>query len=103
VVCVATTGAPTFSALRMRHPERITAIISQTVTRMRGLERGHGIRSALLAGPVTGKSELTNVPFSLPEDDALANNTHGVTGRGGGGRRDGYVLDNFYLSRPRCR
>jgi pimeloyl-ACP methyl ester carboxylesterase len=91
-------GAPTGFRLAVRHPERITAIISQNGNAYEeGLSEGwNPIRAYWQDGSQANRDALR--AFLAPET-TIWQYTHGVpdTSRVS---PDGYTLDNFYLSRP---
>jgi pimeloyl-ACP methyl ester carboxylesterase len=91
-------GAPTGFRLAMRHPERITAIISQNGNAyVDGLSDGwNPIRAYWLDPSQTNRTALRT--FLSPET-TLWQYTHGVADISLISP-DGYTLDNFYLARP---
>jgi pimeloyl-ACP methyl ester carboxylesterase len=91
-------GAPTGFRLAMRHPERITAIISQNGNAyMEGLSEGwNPIRAYWQDPSETNRAALR--AFLTPET-TYWQYTHGVADTSAVSP-DGYSLDNFYLARP---
>jgi pimeloyl-ACP methyl ester carboxylesterase len=91
-------GAPTGLRLAVRHPERITAIISQNGNAyVEGLSDGwNPIRAYWQDASEANRKALRT--FLAPES-TIWQYTHGVadTSRVS---PDGYSLDNFYLARP---
>src|ERR1700742_2097074 len=91
-------GAPTGFRLAVRHPERITAIISQNGNAyVDGLSEGWNPMQAYWSNP-TDENRSALKAFLQPES-TIWQYTHGVSDT----TRispDGYSLDNFYLSRP---
>jgi pimeloyl-ACP methyl ester carboxylesterase len=91
-------GAPTGFRLAMKHPERVTAIISQNGNAyLEGLSDGwNPIRAywkdnsranrEALSGFLTPESTVWQYTHGVPDPTAVS--------------PDGYSLDNFYLSRP---
>jgi pimeloyl-ACP methyl ester carboxylesterase len=91
-------GAPTGFRLAIRHPERITAIISQNGNAYEeGLSDGWTPIRAYWQHPSQAKRKALRA-FLTPET-AHWQYTHGVPGPTLVSP-DGYSLDNFYLSRP---
>lgn len=91
-------GAPTGFRLAMRHPERITGIISQNGNAyLEGLSDGwKPIRAYWENASEANRKALR--PFLSPET-TLWQYTHGVPDTSLVSP-DGYSLDNFYLARP---
>lgn len=91
-------GAPTGFRLAIRHPERITAIISQNGNAYdEGLSDGwNPIRTYWQDASQVNRDALR--PFLTPET-TLWQYTHGVSAMAAVSP-DGYSLDNFYLGRP---
>jgi pimeloyl-ACP methyl ester carboxylesterase len=91
-------GAPTGFRLAVRHPDRITAIISQNGNAYEeGLSEGwNPIRAYWRDASVANREALR--AFLKPETTAWQY-THGVPDPTSVSP-DGYSLDNFYLSRP---
>jgi pimeloyl-ACP methyl ester carboxylesterase len=91
-------GAPTGFRLAMRHPERITAIISQNGNAYEeGLSEGwNPIRAYWQNSSADNRKALR--AFLAPETTRWQY-THGV-GDETAVSPDGYSLDNFYLARP---
>jgi pimeloyl-ACP methyl ester carboxylesterase len=91
-------GAPTGLRLAMRHPERITAIISQNGNAyVEGLSDGwNPIRAYWQDPSETNRAALR--AFLTPET-TYWQYTHGVADTSAVSP-DGYSLDNFYLARP---
>ncbi|HKF60273.1 MAG TPA: alpha/beta hydrolase [Dongiaceae bacterium] len=91
-------GAPTGFRLAVRHPERITAIISQNGNAYEeGLSEGWNlIRAYWQDASPANREALRN--FLKPES-TLWQYTHGVPDAAKVSP-DGYSLDNFYLARP---
>lgn len=91
-------GAPTGFRLAMRHPERITAIISQNGNAYdEGLSEGwNPIRAYWQDASSANRDALR--AFLAPETTKWQY-THGVAD-GTAVSPDGIALDNFYLSRP---
>jgi pimeloyl-ACP methyl ester carboxylesterase len=91
-------GAPTGFRLAMRHPERITAIISQNGNAYEeGLSEGWNPIRAYWQDPSAKNREALRA-FLAPETTRWQY-THGVTDETAVSP-DGYSLDNFYLARP---
>jgi pimeloyl-ACP methyl ester carboxylesterase len=91
-------GAPTGFRLAVRHPERVTAIISQNGNAyMEGLSDGwNPIRAYWEDNSQANREALRQ--FLAPET-TIWQYTHGVPDASAVSP-DGYSLDNFYLSRP---
>jgi pimeloyl-ACP methyl ester carboxylesterase len=91
-------GAPTGLRLAVRHPERITAIISQNGNAyVEGLSDGwKPIRAYWQDPSVANRAALR--AFLSPET-TIWQYTHGVADTSSVSP-DGYSLDNFYLARP---
>ena len=91
-------GAPTGFRLAIRHPERITAIISQNGNAYEeGLSDGwNPIRAYWQDASQANRNALRS--FLTPET-TLWQYTHGVTDAAAVSP-DSYSLDNFYLARP---
>jgi pimeloyl-ACP methyl ester carboxylesterase len=91
-------GAPTGFRLAMRHPERITAIISQNGNAYEeGLSDGwNPIRAYWQDSSAENRKALR--AFLAPETTRWQY-VHGVTDEAAVSP-DGYSLDNFYLARP---
>jgi pimeloyl-ACP methyl ester carboxylesterase len=91
-------GAPVGFRLAMRHPARISAIISQNGNAYaEGLSDGwNPIRAYWEAPSQTNRDALRTL---LSPETTLWQYTHGVPDRTSVSP-DGYSLDNFYLSRP---
>jgi pimeloyl-ACP methyl ester carboxylesterase len=91
-------GAPTGFRLAMRHPERITAIISQNGNAYEeGLSEGWNPIRAYWQDPSPENRKALRA-FLAPETTRWQY-THGVTDETTVSP-DGYSLDNFYLARP---
>ena len=91
-------GAPTGFRLAMRHPERITAIISQNGNAYEeGLSEGWNPIRAYWQDP-TEENRNGLRAFLAPETTRWQY-THGVPDEAAVSP-DGYSLDNFYLARP---
>ena len=91
-------GAPTGFRLAVRHPERITAIISQNGNAYEeGLSEGWNPIRAYWQEPSPPNREVLR-SFMAPETTRWQY-THGVTDVTAISP-DGYSLDNFYLARP---
>jgi pimeloyl-ACP methyl ester carboxylesterase len=91
-------GAPTGFRLAMRHPERITAIISQNGNAYEeGLSEGWNPIRAYWQDPSADNRKALRA-FLAPETTRWQY-THGVTDETAVSP-DGYSLDNFYLARP---
>ena len=89
-------GAPTGFRLAVRHPERITAIISQNGNAyLEGLSDGWNPDPRILAGPVA-KQTATALRAFLSPATTVWQYTHGVADTSSVSP-DGYSLDNFYL------
>jgi pimeloyl-ACP methyl ester carboxylesterase len=91
-------GAPTGFRLAVRHPERVTALISQNGNAYEeGLSKGWSPIRAYWenASPANRQALRT---FLAPET-TVWQYTHGVADRAAVSP-DGYSLDNFYLMRP---
>jgi pimeloyl-ACP methyl ester carboxylesterase len=91
-------GAPTGFRLALKHPERITAIISQNGNAYEeGLSDGWSPIRAYWQDPSPANREALRA-FLKPET-TVWQYTHGVTDATKVSP-DGYSLDNFYLARP---
>jgi pimeloyl-ACP methyl ester carboxylesterase len=91
-------GAPTGFRLALRHPERITAIISQNGNAYEeGLSEGWNPIRAYWRDPSAANREALRA-FLAPET-TVWQYTHGVSDTSRVSP-DGYTLDNFYLARP---
>src|ERR1700740_3698722 len=91
-------GAPTGFRLALRHPERITAIISQNGNAYEeGLSEGWNPIRAYWEDASEANREALRA-FLKPET-TVWQYTHGVPDRTAVSP-DGYSLDNFYLARP---
>jgi pimeloyl-ACP methyl ester carboxylesterase len=91
-------GAPTGLRLAVKHPERITAIISQNGNAYEeGLSDGWNPIRAYWQDPSPANREALRA-FLTPET-TLWQYTHGVPDPAAVSP-DGYSLDNFYLTRP---
>jgi pimeloyl-ACP methyl ester carboxylesterase len=91
-------GAPTGLRMAVRHPERITAIISQNGNAYEeGLSEGWNPIRAYWKDPSTANRSALRA-FLSPET-TVWQYTHGVPDSSQVSP-DGYSLDNFYLSRP---
>jgi len=91
-------GAPTGFRLAMRHPERITAIISQNGNAYaEGLSEGWNPIRAYWEDPSQGNRDALRA-FLTPET-TIWQYTHGVADTSVVSP-DGYSLDRFYLARP---
>jgi len=91
-------GAPTGFRLAMRHPERITAIISQNGNAyVEGLSDGWNPIRAYWQEPSEANRAVLRT-FLTPET-TYWQYTHGVADASAVSP-DGYSLDNFYLARP---
>ena len=91
-------GAPTGFRLAVRHPERITAIISQNGNAYEeGLSDGWNPIRAYWQDPSQAKRNALR-SFLSPET-TIWQYTHGVSDTTSVSP-DGYSLDNFYLGRP---
>jgi pimeloyl-ACP methyl ester carboxylesterase len=91
-------GAPTGFRLAVRHPERITAIISQNGNAyVEGLSDGWKPIRAYWEDP--SEANRTALRAFLSPETTLWQYTHGVADTSSVAP-DGYSLDNFYLARP---
>jgi pimeloyl-ACP methyl ester carboxylesterase len=91
-------GAPTGFRLAMRHPDRISAIISQNGNAyVEGLSDGWNPIRAYWQDP--SQSNRTALRMFLAPETTVWQYTHGVPDPGKVSP-DGYSLDNFYLARP---
>ena len=91
-------GAPTGFRLALKHPERITAIISQNGNAyMEGLSEGWNPIQAYWKDPSLENRDALRT-FLAPES-TIWQYTHGVSDPALVSP-DGYSLDNFYLARP---
>jgi pimeloyl-ACP methyl ester carboxylesterase len=91
-------GAPTGFRLAMRHPERVTAIISQNGNAYdEGLSNGWQPIRAYWEDPSQANRDALRA-FLAPET-TIWQYTHGVPDATAVSP-DGYSLDNFYLARP---
>jgi pimeloyl-ACP methyl ester carboxylesterase len=91
-------GAPTGFRLAVRHPERITAIISQNGNAyVEGLSDGWNPIRAYWQDP--SEANRTALRTFLSPQTTIWQYTHGVADKSSVSP-DGYSLDNFYLARP---
>ncbi len=91
-------GAPTGFRLAMRHPERITAIISQNGNAyVEGLSDGWNPIRAYWQNP--SEANRAALRTFLSPETTVWQYTHGVADTALVSP-DGYSLDNFYLARP---
>jgi pimeloyl-ACP methyl ester carboxylesterase len=91
-------GAPTGFRLAVRHPERITAIVSQNGNAYEeGLSEGWNPIQAYWRDPSQSNRDALR-SFLAPEA-TIWQYTHGVSDTTSVSP-DGYSLDNFYLARP---
>jgi pimeloyl-ACP methyl ester carboxylesterase len=91
-------GAPTGFRLAVKHPDRITAIISQNGNAyVEGLSEGWNPIRAYWQDPSPANRDALRA-FLKPET-TYWQYTHGVTDPASVSP-DGYSLDNFYLARP---
>ena len=91
-------GAPTGFRLALRHPERITAIISQNGNAYEeGLSDGWDPIRAYWKNP--SEANRTTLRTFLSPETTVWQYTHGVADKSSVSP-DGYSLDNFYLARP---
>jgi pimeloyl-ACP methyl ester carboxylesterase len=91
-------GAPTGFRLAMRHPERITAIISQNGNAyVEGLSDGWNPIRAYWQDP--SEANRAALRAFLSPETTIWQYTHGVADTSSVSP-DGYSLDNFYLARP---
>jgi len=91
-------GAPTGFRLAMRHPERITAIVSQNGNAYaEGLSDGWNPIRAYWQDP--SEANRTALRAFLSPETTIWQYTHGVADTELVSP-DGYSLDNFYLARP---
>ena len=91
-------GAPTGFRLAVRHPERITAIISQNGNAyVEGLSDGWNPIRAYWQDP--SEANRTALRAFLSPETTVWQYTHGVADTSSVSP-DGYSLDNFYLARP---
>ena len=91
-------GAPTGFRLAMRHPERITAIVSQNGNAYEeGLSDGWKPIRAYWQDP--SEANRAALRAFLSPETTVWQYTHGVADRSLVSP-DGYSLDNFYLARP---
>ena len=91
-------GAPTGLRLAVKHPERITAIVSQNGNAyVEGLSDGWNPIQAYWNNPSQANRDALRA-FLAPES-TVWQYTHGVPDPAAVSP-DGYSLDNFYLSRP---
>ena len=91
-------GAPTGFRLAVRHPERITAIISQNGNAYEeGLSDGWNPIRAYWQDP--SQANRNALRSFLSPETTIWQYTHGVTDTSLVSP-DGYSLDNFYLARP---
>jgi pimeloyl-ACP methyl ester carboxylesterase len=91
-------GAPTGFRLAVRHPDRITAIISQNGNAYEeGLSEGWNPIRAYWQDPSEANREALRA--LLKPETTVWQYTHGVPDATSVSP-DGYSLDNFYLSRP---
>ena len=91
-------GAPTGFRLAMRHPERVTAIISQNGNAyVEGLSDGWNPIRTYWQDP--SEANRAALRAFLTPDTTFWQYTHGVADASAVSP-DGYSLDNFYLARP---
>jgi pimeloyl-ACP methyl ester carboxylesterase len=91
-------GAPTGLRIALKHPERITAIISQNGNAYEeGLSEGWNPIQAYWKDPSQANRDALRA-FLAPES-TIWQYTHGVSDPSAVSP-DGYGLDNFYLTRP---
>lgn len=91
-------GAPTGFRLALKHPERITAIVSQNGNAYEeGLSEGWNPIRAYWQDPSQGNREALRA--LLAPETTVWQYTHGVPDTASVSP-DGYSLDNFYLGRP---
>jgi pimeloyl-ACP methyl ester carboxylesterase len=91
-------GAPTGFRLALRHPERITAIISQNGNAYEeGLSEGWNPIRAYWQDPSQANREALRA--MLTHETTVWQYTHGVADAASVSP-DGYSLDEFYLNRP---
>ena len=91
-------GAPTGFRLAVKHPERITAIISQNGNAYEeGLSEGWNPIQAYWRDP--SEANRAALRAFLKPESVIWQYTHGVTDTAAISP-DGYSLDNFYLGRP---
>lgn len=91
-------GAPTGFRLALKHPERITAIISQNGNAYEeGLSEGWNPIRAYWQDPSQSNREALRA--MLTPETTFWQYTHGVSDTASVSP-DGYSLDNFYLGRP---
>jgi pimeloyl-ACP methyl ester carboxylesterase len=91
-------GAPTGFRLAMRHPERITAMISQNGNAyVEGLSEGWNPIRAYWEN--RSEANRTTLRAFLSPETTVWQYTHGVADASSVSP-DGYSLDNFYLARP---
>jgi pimeloyl-ACP methyl ester carboxylesterase len=91
-------GAPTGFRLAMRHPDRITAIISQNGNAyVEGLSEDWNPIRAYWQDP--SEANRTALRAFLAPETTFWQYTHGVADTSSVSP-DGYSLDNFYLARP---
>jgi pimeloyl-ACP methyl ester carboxylesterase len=91
-------GAPVGFRIAARHPERVTAIISQNGNAYEeGLSEAWDPIRAYWKDPTPANREAVRV--MVAPDTTVWQYTHGVTDPARVGP-DGYGLDNYYLSRP---
>jgi pimeloyl-ACP methyl ester carboxylesterase len=91
-------GAPTGLRIALKHPERITAIISQNGNAYEeGLSEGWNPIQAYWKDPSQANRDALRA-FLAPES-VIWQYTHGVSDPSAVSP-DGYGLDNFYLARP---
>ena len=91
-------GAPTGLRIALKHPERITAIISQNGNAYEeGLSEGWNPIQAYWKDPSRANRDALRA-FLAPES-TIWQYTHGVSDPSAVSP-DGYGLDNFYLTRP---
>ena len=91
-------GAPTGFRLAVKHPERITAIISQNGNAyVEGLSDGWNPIRAYWQDP--SEANRAALRAFLSPETTVWQYTHGVADKSSVSP-DGYSLDNFYLARP---
>ena len=92
-------GAPVGLRIALKHPDRITAIVSQNGNAYEeGLSDGWNPIRAYWENPSQANRDALRV-FFKPET-TVWQYTHGVSDHRQAVSPDGYSLDNFYLARP---
>lgn len=90
-------GAPTGLRLAMKHPDRVTAIVTQNGNAyVEGFSKDWGPWEAYWKEPTPANREATRA--SLSDEAIRFQHEHGAPA--GSVSPDGYMLDTFYMHRP---